>query len=280
MKREKIIKGQLDELVKKFSKNNVIDEIEKEFQALASRNLALSTIDDNSFVKRASFPPEVIERLALSVKEKGLWSPLVVRPSGSHYELILGRKRYFAAKKAGLSEAPCVIADVGDEEMLLMLLADTRDQRDSNIVEMALVYEALSERFNYSQATLGNLAHESRCQVTNTMRILGLPDHIINELSIGKLSYGHAKAIASLSDEEIEHIVSLIHSEHLSVRQTEELAKQYSQVPSLFPKESENLKKACGAANVLVKKESIVFTFQDEKTKEDFIDSCLSFSKK
>ena len=90
--------------------------------------------------------------MAKGIQEKGLWSPLLVRPSGSHYELVLGRKRYYGAKAAHLSEVPCVIAEVSNEETLLMLLADTRDQREGNVVEMALVYQELSDRFSYSQA--------------------------------------------------------------------------------------------------------------------------------
>jgi ParB family transcriptional regulator, chromosome partitioning protein len=197
---------------------------------------------------------------------------LVVRPSGSHYELILGRKRYYAAKKAGLSEVPSVIKDVGDEETLLMLLADTRDQREGNVVEMALVYQALSERFLYSQATLADLSHQSRSQVTNIMRILGLPDHIIHEISIGKLSYGHAKAIASLSDEEIEQVVALIHLENLSVRQTEELAKQYSKTPLALPSECDDLKRQFGASAALIKKTSVTFSFASEENKNRFLE--------
>jgi ParB family chromosome partitioning protein len=262
----------LSELVRKFSKNDVIAEMEKEYQRVAAKNVPLSLIDDNIFVKRVQIPSEILERVEKSIKERGIFNPLVVRPSGSHYELILGRKRYFAAKMAGLKEVPAVIADVGDEETLLMLLADTRDQREADVVEMALVYQALSEKFDYSQATLADLAHQSRSQVTNTMRILRLPDHVISEISAGLLSYGHAKAIASLSDEEVEEVVRLIHQEKLSVRQTEELAKQYStSLPQLMPDRAELLKEALGAQSVILKKNGISISFLDETERDAFL---------
>src|SRR5574344_3047567 len=247
----------LQELLKKFSKNDVIEEMEKEYQSVAAKKIPLALVDDNSYFRRVRLPQETILQMGKGIKEKGLWNPLLVRPSGSHYELVLGRKRYYGAKAAHLNEVPCVIAEVSDEETLLMLLADTRDQREGNVVEMALVYQELSEHFSYSQATLANLSHQSRSQVTNTMRILHLPDHIIQEISLGQLSYGHAKAIASLSEEEIEEVVRLIHEENLSVRQTEELAKQYSRVPSAAPDQATMLKNKLNCSSVVVKKTSL-----------------------
>jgi ParB family chromosome partitioning protein len=274
-KKNSSLSPSLKELIKKFSKNDVIEEMEKEYQSVAAKKIPLSLIDDNSFVRRVEIAPEAIERMAKGIEEKGLWSPLLVRPSGSHYELVLGRKRYYGAKAASLVEVPCVIAEVSDEETLLMLLADTRDQREGNVVEMALVYQELSDHFSYSQAMLADLSHQSRSQVTNTMRILRLPDHIVREISLGQLSYGHAKAIASLSDQEIEEVVGLIHEENLSVRQTEELAKQYSRTPALEPDEATLLKKKLNCSSVVVKKMGVTLSFNKEEEKEAFIASLL-----
>jgi len=268
-------KDNLSELVRKFSKNDVIAEIEKEFQTKTGRTLPLSVIDDNSFIKRVRLPETTVEQVAKSINEKGLWNPLVVRPSGGHYELILGRKRFYGAKKAGLASVNCVMADVGDEETLLMLLADTRDQRNGNVVEMALVYQALIQKFNYSPQTLANLSHQSRSQVANTMRILKLPDHIITDICLDKLSYGHAKAIASLSDEEIERVCELIHKEHLSVRDTEVLAKQYASLPQVAETEAEALKKVLGAAAVADRRTSISISFETPEEKNAFVEKLL-----
>jgi len=274
-KKSEVLSPSLKELIRKFSKNDVIEEMEKEYQSVAAKKIPLSLIDDTSFIRRVDLPKETIERMSKGISEKGLWNPLLVRPSGSHYELVLGRKRYYGAKAAHLNEVPCVIAEVSDEETLLMLLADTRDQREGNVVEMALVYQELSERFSYSQATLANLAHQSRSQVTNTMRILRLPDHVVREISEGSLSYGHAKAIASLSEQEIEEVVRLIHEENLSVRETEELAKQYSRIPSAEPTQADLLKTVYHCSNVIIKKNAVTLTFNQEEEKEAFIASLL-----
>ncbi len=215
----------LSELVSRFSKFDVIAEMEKEYQSFASKNMPLSLIDDNSYVKRVHFPKSRLESLGKSIGEKGVFSPLLVREKGSHYELILGRKRYFGAKTAGLSSIPVIVSNMGDEEMLLILLADTRDQKESNILEMAYIYNALTQKFKYSQQTLAEISHESRSQVTNTMRLLSLPDPIIKEVSLGELSFGHARAMLSLSQEDIISLSKRIHEEKLSVRETERIVR-------------------------------------------------------
>src|SRR5574344_2156377 len=271
-KSKKVLQSSLTELVKKFSQNDVIAEMEKEYQSLGGKSIPLSLIDDNSFVKKVQFSETTIARFAEGISQKALYNPLLVRPVGSHYELILGRKRYFGAKKAGLTSVPCVIKDSGDEETLLMLLADTRDQREGNVVEMALLYEALSSRFSYSQATLAKLSHQSRSQVTNIMRLLRLNDKVLSEVSLGTLSYGHARAIASLSDEEIDSIVKKIHEDNLSVRATEQLAKTYSQgLPSPYLETTDKLKKVSGASCVIEKRTSLIYEFASEEDKKAFI---------
>lgn len=262
----------LKDLVARYSQNDVIAEMEREYASSTSMNLPLSSIDDNHVVKKVTFPKQTIKDLGDSLKEKGFFSPLVVRPSGTHYELILGRKRYVGAKEANLTYVPCIIKDVSDEEMLLTLLADTRDQRDGNVVEMALIFDALRKRFNYSQQTLGNLAHLSRSQVTNTLRLLHLPDYILKEVMYGKLSYGHARAVASLSDKKIEDAVRKIHDENLSVRETELLAKEM-QNGKEERNEYENIKKISGAKSVTIKKASITLSFSNEEELKKYLET-------
>lgn len=271
-KGKRITGPSLSSLVKKFSKNDVIAEIEKEYQQSPSKHISLSLIDDTPFLKQVKVSPDDVAFFANNIKEKGIYSPLVVRPRGNHYQLILGRKRFYGAKKAKLQEVPCVIVKISDEEALLMLLADNRDQRSSNVVEMALICQALSDKFNYTQKTLADLAHESRSQITNTMRILRLPENVLLDLSSGKLSYGHAKAIVSLSQEEISQIVKMIYEHSLSVREVERIAKSYSGGDKDLQIEK-SLTSACSAKNVVIKKRSVTFTFKDEESQKKFISS-------
>jgi ParB family chromosome partitioning protein len=267
----KILKTSLSSLIKKFSKNDVVAEIEKEYQQLPSKTIPLNLIDDNAYVKRVKLRPEIIDRFAKGIREKGFYSPLVVRKKGNHFELILGRKRYYGAKAAEIVSVPCALANVGDEEMLLMLLADTRDQRESNVLEMALLCQVLNSQYHYTQQTLADLTHQSRCQITNILRILHLPEPVLNDLCTGKLSYGHAKAIVSLSESEITEIVEEIYEHHLSVREVERIAKRYASKSQLASTEEDALVRTYGANNVDIKKKSVTFSFGSEEQKRAFL---------
>ncbi len=260
----------LKELLTRYSQNDVIAEMEREYASISSKSLPLSSIDDNHVVKKVSFPSEMVDALGESLKEKGFFSPLLVRPSGTHYELILGRKRFVGAKKAKIAYVPCIIKDVSDEEMLLTLLADTRDQREGNVVEMALIFEALQDKYAYSQKTLGEVAHLSRSQVTNILRLLHLPDEILNEVMLGKLSYGHARAIASLSDKKIQDVAKKIHEEHLSVRETEYIAKSLQEKENDSPS-LESIKARSGANKITIKKKSVTLYFSSTAERDDFL---------
>ena len=182
----------LNDLIEKFSQEDVIAVMEKEYQSAPAKLIPSSLIDDTPFIKEVVVPESTIDTFAAGLQEKGFYNPLVVRPKGDRYELILGRKRFLGAKKAGILSLPCAIVEVGDEEELLMLLADTRDQRDTNVVEMALICEALQRDFGYTQQTLAELSHQSRSQITNILRILKLPSSIRQSICLGELSYGHA----------------------------------------------------------------------------------------
>lgn len=279
---KKTFNTDLTALIKKFKKNDVIAEIEKEYQRQAATTVPLSLIDDNSFIKRVPLKKEVVERMAKSLEEKGIYNPLVIRPRSHHYELILGRRRYFGAKKANLKTVPVIITEAEDEEVLLMLLADNRDMRDGNMIEMGYIYEALVTKFHYTQQMLGELSHQSRSQVTNTLRLLKLPDNVIREVAVGKLSYGHARALAPLSEDEINEMVSLIHKNHLSVRDTEILSKKsLDKTDFIGPKVEENpLLKTFGITNLIQEKERLLLTFKSEELQKSFLEQIKKLTDK
>ena len=265
----------LSKLVKKFSQEDVILQMEKEYRSVASVNIPLDKIDDNSYVNKVTFSRKTVNLLGKSIKEKGFFNPLVVRRKGDRYELILGRKRYFGAKNIDLAEVPAIIREVDDEEVLLMLLADVRDEREGNIIEMALICTALSQKFNYSQATLGKLSHQSRSQVTNIVRLLSLPEKVIKEVMLGELSYGHARALLRLDEFEIEEAVKTIHHNKLSVRETEALVKRYRYEDGDY-EELISLITKSNARDVKIKPASVSFEFDTVEEKEAFIKKYLS----
>lgn len=222
----KILNSSLSELISKFSQQNIIVEIEKRYQSAPAKLLPIDAIDDCAYISRVKLPEETQEYFATRLKEKGFYNPLVVRTKeDGRYEVILGRKRFFGAKKAGILSLPCAFAEVEDEEMLLMLLADTRDQREANVIEMALVCQALQKNFGYNQQTLAELSHQSRCQISNISRMLKLPDELLEAICLGKLSYGHGRALAVLDAKQASALGKKVLQEKLSVRETEILAQ-------------------------------------------------------
>ncbi|MDY2913867.1 MAG: ParB/RepB/Spo0J family partition protein [Candidatus Enteromonas sp.] len=264
------ISGSLSSLIEKFSHSDVIAEMEKEYQSAPTKLLSISLIDDNHYVEEVILPDEVVESFISSLQKKGFYNPVVVRrKENDRYELILGRKRFFAAKKAGMLSLPSAVLEVGDEETLLMLLADTRDQREFNVVEMALVCQALSSQFHYTQQMLADLSHQSRSQITNTMRILKLPRWVRKEMCLGRLSYGHARAIASLPTKEAEAMVKRIQSEKLSVRATERIIRN-SQKEATHMGEFKGIEDRFGA-KILLEERSATFVFNTPEELRKFL---------
>ncbi len=261
------IQEDLSSLIEKFSQNDVIAEMEKEYANRPTAAISASQIDDCPFLKRAKIPEKTVERFAKAIQERGIFAPLIVRPKLSHYELVLGRKRFQGGKNANIQEFPCVIREISDEEVLLMLLADVRDQRDANVVEMALIFEKLAADYGYRQKTLAEISHQSRSQITNTLRILSLPFDVVDEVSLGLLSYGHAKAIASLSEDQIHELTKRIHAENLSVREVERIVKGDRQ------KKASSVQ-GCpeyGISKIEQTKKNLTLHFDSEEQKQEFV---------
>lgn len=225
--RKKILSSSLSDLVEKFSQQNIVEEIEKRYQNAPSRLIPIGQIEDTHFVSGVILPEDTVDYFASRLREKGFYNPLVVRPKeDGKYEIILGRKRFYGAMRAGYESLPCAFAEVGDEEMLLMLLADTRDQREANVIELAVVCQHLQRDFGYTQETLAELSHQSRCQISNILRVLGLPDELLRDICLKKLSYGHGRALTSLPKEEAIALAKRIEKEKISVRDVEKIVRK------------------------------------------------------
>ena len=272
-KKKSLLNSSLSELVERFKKEDVVAEMEKRYQSAPTRLIPTQSIDDNSFIAEVIMREEVVEAFAEQLKSRGIYNPLVLKRKGERYELVLGRKRFYGAKRAGIISLPAVIADIGEEEELLTLLADNRDQRESNILEMALVCHALQEDFGYSVLTLAGLSHQSRSQIANILRLLRLPQELRNQLNQGKLSYGHARAIACLDEEEAISLAKRVNDEKLSVRQTEEEVRRLRNGKG----QNSELERALSkyGAKVSEKKKEIKINFASEEEKKAFINAFL-----
>jgi ParB family chromosome partitioning protein len=187
----------------------------------------IEEIKPNANQPRKIFSPEKLEELAASIREKGIIQPLVVRKTGSNYELIAGERRWRAAQKAGLRDVPVVIQDVSDDIALEMALIENIQREDLNSIEEAEAYRSLMEKFSLSQDEMAKRVGKDRSTVANSLRLLKLPEELQRDIVEERLSMGHARALLSLdSPDQMKKAREEILKARLSVRSTEGLVKK------------------------------------------------------
>ncbi|MFA6942507.1 MAG: ParB/RepB/Spo0J family partition protein [Bacilli bacterium] len=263
---ETIVKTNLSRLVKKYAQSDVIHSMEREYKSAPAFYIDTDLIDDNSFLKKLPMRPGLISSLAVSFENGDIIEPLVLRPKGKRYEVVMGRKRLLAAQKVKLSHLPAIVKEYTDEEVLLVLLAIARDEHDVNPIEQALIASYLVSMFGYTQSAIATLTHQSRPQVTNIMRLLKLPESIMNEVSLGNLSYGHARALCGVSEDQKLSVYEQIKDNHLTVRQTEDLINK-----SYRKEEKKRAKKFSYSKIVHINGIEVKVSFSSLQAMEDFL---------
>jgi len=189
-------------------------------------------VDPNSIVPnprqpRTHFNPEDLAELVHSVREFGVLQPVVVRRNGEgEYELIMGERRTRAAREAGLETIPVIVRETADEDLLRDALLENLHRSELNPLEEASAYQQLLEDFGITQEELATRSGRSRPQISNTIRLLKLPVPVQQRVAAGVLTAGHARAILSLdTPEAMQRLADKVVNEDLSVRATEEAAK-------------------------------------------------------
>jgi ParB family chromosome partitioning protein len=196
-------------------------------------NLNPAEIVPNAHQPRTEFREEELAELVVSIREIGVLQPIVVRPlvgavdGGPRYELIMGERRLRATKQLGLSSIPAVIKNTADEDMLRDALLENLHRANLNPLEEASAYQQLLADFGITQEQLAERIGRSRPQITNTLRLLRLPEPIQRQVASGVLSAGHARAILSVGEPELmDRLATKIVNEELSVRGAEAAAGQ------------------------------------------------------
>jgi ParB family chromosome partitioning protein len=180
----------------------------------------------NLFQPRKDFNKEKMEELKESIKKHGIIQPIVVRKKANGYEIVAGERRLKAAKEIGLKKIPAIIKAFNNEKSLEIALVENIQREDLNPVEQANAFKRLIDEFNLTQQELAEVTGKSRALVTNTIRLLKLNPEIQKNISEGKISFGHAKLLLSIEDEEVQRAVcNRIITNDLSVRDTEQLIK-------------------------------------------------------
>jgi ParB family chromosome partitioning protein len=163
------------------------------------RELPTESLIPNPQQPRRAFDAKALEELATSIRSSGVLQPLVVRPRGAHYEILVGERRWRAAQRAGLTRVPAIIREATDAEALELALVENLLREDLNPIEEAQAYQRLLAEFGWTQEELGRRLGKDRSSVANALRLLRLPEPIQDDLRAGRLSMGHARALLGLT---------------------------------------------------------------------------------
>lgn len=194
--------------------------------------LKISEIEPNRSQPRKDFDENALSDLAQSISQHGLLQPLLVRPLPiGGYQIVAGERRYRACRMAGLTEVPVTIRELSDTETMELALIENLQREDLSPIEEALGYKALIDEHGFSQEEVATSVGKSRPAIANSLRILKLPDSVLEYVKQDKISAGHARALLMLDNEEdMIELAELIYKKDLSVRQAEKLAKKKPEV--------------------------------------------------
>lgn len=191
------------------------------------KNIPIYQIENDRNQPRKSFDKTSLEELADSIRRVGMIQPIIVRRDGECYRIIAGERRWRAAHIAGLKEIPAVIREEADDLTVSeMALIENIQREDLNPVEEAKAYRRLNEEYGLSVSSIAERMGKSSSAISNSLRLLKLNEEVLTDLSEGSLSEGHARAILSVEDEEMQKaLAKRVKKEHLSVRETEKEAR-------------------------------------------------------
>jgi ParB family chromosome partitioning protein len=190
--------------------------------------LSISDLVPNKYQPRKIFDKNNLEELTNSIRERGVIQPIIVRKSKedvSKFEIIAGERRWLAAQEAGLHNVPVVITEADDLKSLEFAIVENVQRHDLNPLEEAQGYKRLIDNFNYDQEKVSKFIGKSRSYITNTLRLLTLPDEVIKLIETQKISPGHAKVLVGL--ENATFVATKIVEKKLSVRQAENFVKLF-----------------------------------------------------
>ena len=242
----------------------------------------IKDIQKNPYQPRKEFSEEKIQELAQSIKENGLIQPIIVRKSPVFgYEILAGERRYRASIAAGLSEVPVIVKQLSDQDMMLHSIIENLQRENLNPIEEAKAYQSLIDK-GFTHTEIAEKMGKSRPYITNLVRLLGLPKHILIEVESGKLSQAHARLLIQLSSDKQDKLLNRIQTENLSVRQVEQILQKTKKISKKeknhFVKEEEQKLKKLLGLDVQIsfqKKDSgkITISFHSQDEYQQFINS-------
>ena len=201
--------------------NSIIEEAKTNDQIV---EINLSELRANPYQPRKNFDEEALNELASSIKEHGVFQPIIVKKSIKGYEIIAGERRFRASKLAGMQTIPAIVKDFSDEEMMQIALLENLQRENLTSIEEAKAYKSIIESMNITQDELAKKVGKSRSHVTNILGLLKLPASVQDMVLYNKLSMGHARVLSKLDDPKIiEDLAQKVITEDLSVRKLESI---------------------------------------------------------
>jgi len=203
------------------------------FEGAAVRVIPIDQIDRNPEQPRKHFDESQLEELKESILAHGVLEPIIVRPVGGRYEIVVGERRWRAAKLAGLDAIPAAVREMSDREAMELALVENLQREDLNPIEEAEAYKRLMDEFGLTQEEVADRVGKKRSTVANRLRLLEMEPELRAEVSAGRLSAGHAKALLAInSSQERMEIARRVIEDGWSVRAVEEYARRAGRKPS------------------------------------------------
>jgi ParB family chromosome partitioning protein len=222
MKKKRLGRG-LGSLIGNFEQ---VTEVSEEDKASGISELGVDQIQRGNYQPRQHFDEQALQELADSIRAQGVIQPIVVRPQGSHYELIAGERRWRAAQIAGLQTIPVVIRDLDSKSAAAIALIENIQREDLNPLEESQALMRLIEEFDLTHQQVADSVGRSRAAVSNLLRLLDLADPVKDQVNRGLLDMGHARALLALIRHDQIELAVIVVNRGLSVRETEALVKK------------------------------------------------------
>jgi ParB family chromosome partitioning protein len=195
------------------------------------KKLPIEKLRPGRYQPRRDMHPEALEELAASIRQQGIMQPVVVRPTGTEFEIIAGERRWRAAQLAELEFIPALVRDVSDRDVIALALIENLQREDLNPLEEALALQRLQKEFELTQQQVAEAVGKSRSSITNLLRLLNLHKDVRRLLEHGDLEMGHARALLSLDESKQLEAARQVVAKGMSVRQTEALVRKLLETP-------------------------------------------------